>query len=428
MTLALALPAVTVEAGFAVPASVGDYMLADDAARGLADVGTAAPDVVWTDISGYFQQITTRYGSTRMDGPIIRYEAGTATITLDNSDGRFDPANTSGPYTSGGVTQVTPMCAVRIRATWDTVIYDLWRGFLDEVTLDYPDQAPDYATAKFACSDALTVLASYDRTAGGSVGAGEDSGARVSRILDSAGWPAADRIIATGDTTLQATTLEGKVLEELQLVADSELGELYADTAGHIVFRNRHALLEDDRSINSQVTLGDGGGSELPYTAVVPSYDKAQLANLVQVSRAGGTPQTASDSASRNQYLTRPYGPRSDLLQETDADVAEWAGFVLYQSKDPELRFAQVTVKPQRSPAALYPHALGRTIGDRVTVVRRPPGGFTNTRDVFIRGVEHGITPSSWLTTWTLQSATKYSFMVADHPTLGAADYNAAAY
>jgi hypothetical protein len=421
------LPTLRVEAGFAVPASVGDYMLAGDEARGLAGVGTAGPDVVFTDITPYFQQAEVRYGITRMDGPIARYEPGTAEIVLNNSDGRFDPSNTSGPYASGGVTQVTPMRAIRIIATWASIDYDVWRGFLDEVVLDYPGMA-EYATATFRCTDAMEVLGSYDRVAGGSVGAGEDTGARIDRILDSVGWPATDRIIAAGDSTLQATTLEGNALEELQLAADSELGELYIDGAGRVVFRNRHALLEDSRSRTSQATFGDGGGSELPYAALIPTYDKVQMANLVQVSREGGSTQTASDATSRAAYLTRTYPPRSDLLLQTDAAVADWAGFVLYQSKDPELRFAQLTVMPQRDPASLYPQVLGRRLGDRITVIRRPPGGHTNTRDVFIRGVAHDITPSAWRTTWQLQSATKYAFMVAGDPILGRAGLNAAAF
>lgn len=424
--LMVTLPTVTVEAGFAVAASVGTYMLAGDPARGLADVGTAGPDVVWSDITPYFQRITTRRGASRADGPLIRYEAGTCTIVLKNSDGRFDPANTSGPYTSGGVTQVTPMRAVRIRATWAGTTYDVWRGFLDSVDLDYPSMSPSYATATFACTDAFKVLAGYDRLAGGTVGAGEDTGARVDRILDGVGWPTGDRLVATGDTTVQATDLSGDALAELQLVADTELGELFVDEAGRIFFRNRHALLEDARSTTSQATFGDAAG-ELPYVAIEPSYDETQLVNLVQVSRAGGSTQTASDTASQLDFLTHPF-TRSDLLNQSDTEVADWAGFLLYQNKDPELRFASIAVVPQRDPDNLYPQALGRAIGDRITVNRRPPGGFTNSRDVFIRGVAHEITPQSWRTTWQLQSATKYAFMVTDDPVLGRVGLNAVGF
>ena len=53
----------------------------------------------WTDISSYLQRVEIRRGSTRVESPIVRYEAGTCVLTLDNSDRRFDPTNLTGPYT-----------------------------------------------------------------------------------------------------------------------------------------------------------------------------------------------------------------------------------------------------------------------------------------------------------------------------------------
>jgi hypothetical protein len=55
----------------------------------------------------------------------------------------------------------------------------------------------------------------------------------------------------------------------------------------------------------------------------------------------------------------------------------------------------------------LFPQIRQRDIGDRITIKRRPPGGgATISRDVFIRGIQHAITDSTWLTTWVLQDAT----------------------
>lgn len=56
-------------------------------------------DGTWTDISSYLQRVEIRRGSTRVESPIVRYEAGTCVLTLDNSDRRFDPTNLTGPYT-----------------------------------------------------------------------------------------------------------------------------------------------------------------------------------------------------------------------------------------------------------------------------------------------------------------------------------------
>ncbi|MCW2767161.1 MAG: hypothetical protein JWO11_3120, partial [Nocardioides sp.] len=192
----------------------------------------------WTDVTSWGKHgISTRRGSSRIESPIIRYEAGTATAILNNSDRRFDPTNLSGPYVSGGRSQVTPMRPIRIRATWASVTYDIFRGFIDQWDVDWV--ADVYSEVTVRASDGFKVLRNRKRPAVTPVGVGENTGARVTRILNSAGWSATDRVIATGNSTLQATDLSGDALSELQAATESEIGELYIDGAGRVVFRSR---------------------------------------------------------------------------------------------------------------------------------------------------------------------------------------------
>lgn len=382
---------------------------------------------VWTDVSSYLTiPLTTFRGSTRVQSPIVRYQAGTATVCLKNGDRRFDPTNLSGPYVSGGKSQVTPMRPVRIRATWNSVTYDVFRGFADFWDVEWYD--PFYSVTTVQLTDGFKVLANKKRPAVAAVGASENTGARVTRILNSAGWAAGDRVIATGNSTLQATTLEGDALSELQAAAESEIGELYVDGSGRVVFRNRHALLTDTRSNTVQATFGD------PPTAVAPfkvklNTDDATLWNEIRVQRTGGVEQLMGDAASQTEFLTRTY-QASTLLLEDDTIVNNYAGWILYVSKDPEVRFDAIEIHAHADPANMFPHVLGREIGDRIKIVRRPPGGGAAIiREVFIRGISHQVTQATWITTWTLQSATKYgSFLVLDHPVLGMLDQNALAY
>src|SRR5688572_26097728 len=58
-------------------------------------------DPTWSDISPWVRGVEIKRGASRVDGPVLRYEAGTATIRLDNRDRRFDPTNLAGPYVSG---------------------------------------------------------------------------------------------------------------------------------------------------------------------------------------------------------------------------------------------------------------------------------------------------------------------------------------
>ncbi|MFD0883718.1 hypothetical protein ACFQ08_04000 [Streptosporangium algeriense] len=424
MTQAPDMPRIIVEVAFTLGANLGTAFHLDDASRGRLDTGTLAAADTWVEVSAGIRvpSVTTRRGSTRVESPLVRYEAGTATVVLDDPDRRFDPTNTSGPYVSGGRSQVTPMRAVRVRAVWDGVAYPLFRGFADSWDLDW---GPTTATVSVPCTDAFKALAAKRRGEGVPVGAGETVEDRIHRILDSASWPAEDRLIGTGSTTLQATTLEGDPLAELQLAADTEIGELYADAEGRVRFRGRMALLTDTRSAVSQATFGATPGViELPI-----STDDAQLYNEVKITRVDGVEQIATDPGSMDEFLPHTF-ERSDLLMATDAEAADYAAWILYISAEPEARFDKIVIYPRRDPTVLWPQVLGREIGDRITCVRVPPtGGPSVIRDSFIRGIEHEVDGQRWKTTWYLQSATKISsFLTLDNATTGRLDFNALAY
>lgn len=424
------LPGLMLEVGFTAGPTTADYLFLGDATRGKLGTGKLAPVGLLTDITAFLHDARTQRKSSRLAGPLVRYEAGQLEATLNNTDRRFDPTNLSGPYVAAGITQVEPMRVTRLRASWAGVTYDVWRGFADQWLPGY-FKGDDYSDCSLTAFDGFDVLANQDRPAVAPVGAGESSGARVNRILDSVSWPAADRMVSNGDTTLQATTLEGDAVSELQKVAETEVGEFYIDEGGRALFRGRHGLLEDIRSNTSQGIFGDDVG-ELPYVDINPSYDKEQLRNVARITRVGGVEQVASDATSKVKYLERTH-TASDLLMQTDAAALDYARYIVAQAKSAEYRFDSLTINPAAddNAASLYPHALGRRIGDRITVRRRPPGGGLIERDVFIVGISHDIAvrpEKRWLTTWQLQSATKTAFLVLGHPTLGKLGQNALAY
>lgn len=574
----MSVPRVIIDVGFSGP-SLGTELIIGDTTRGLLDTGTLGLDDDWADITDYARNWSYRRGANRGNDLNLRYEAGTATIELNNADRRFDPLNLDGPYVIAGESQVVPMVRVRIRAVWDDVTYPLFTGYADQWQINY--QGNSWSTVVLTATDASKVFASYDRKPQLAVGAGEDSGARINRILDQIDWPDEDRIIATGDTNVQATTLDGNVLAELQLVQDTELGEFYVDASGKVVFRNRRAILSDPTAAVSQGLFGDGGytrpilydfeldsamssgiagyygqdctvaasadqahsgsqsmlmtvvgtptqayarqivdapvkvgrsytvgfwaysptsrfigaaidwddaagnylttsfdgltvtaatwtyvsctdvapasatgahfgptitssppagtqlyvdelafedlDNELPYADVTVDTDDTGMANLITITRVGGSDVFADDPASRQKYLTKTY-TRSDLLLLTDAESLQYAEALIYQSSRPELRFGQLVLNnPEPTvEALLWPQMLGRDFGDRITVIRRPVGGGAPIeRDVFVRGVEASSDGAAWRTTFVLQDAAKFSFFVVGDPVYGVLDSNA---
>lgn len=313
-----------------------------------------------------------------------------------------------------------------------SVTFDVFNGFIDDWLIDWEG---DYESeVNIPCTDGFALLADNDRTALGSeVGANELTGARVNRILDSVGWSASARSIATGDTQVKGTTLSGDGLSELFLVTDTEIGEFYQNASGTMVFRNRRALMNDTRSVEVQARFGDGGDTmgELEYHDVGIKYESAQLVNEVRIAREGGTQQTVEDAASKAKYRRTRVFERTDLQMLSDGEALAHASWILYIAKDAELRFDELTIEPQKDEERLFPQCLAREIGDRLLVRRRPPGsgGEQIAREVFVRGVQHDIGQWRWTTKFTLQSASKVgNFLTLNHPELGRIGRNALVY
>ncbi len=210
----MTLPTLIPEFAFTIPAADSNYLYLDDPERGQLDTGRLAPDSLWQSVASDSMSVTVTQGVQRYDGPTVRAEAGRMVLTMKDAARAYDPTNLAGPYVSAGVTQVTPMRGARLRATWAGTTYDMFRGFADSWDISYSGE-PRVAYVTVPCTDAVKVLANFDGVAGSTVGAGETSGARVNRILDNTGWPATDRLVATGDTTVQATTLAANAWTEL---------------------------------------------------------------------------------------------------------------------------------------------------------------------------------------------------------------------
>lgn len=410
----------TVEVNFE---GVGDdVMIFGDATRGKFGDATFGGSGTFVDVTEFVRSGSITRGTNRFEGIYGRAEAGSATVVLSNLDARFDPTNLSGPYVVGGVSLVRPMVAWRIRADG----HDLWRGFVDSWDLDYPAGGKD-AVCVLRGTDGTKVLANYNGAEQGAQGAGETTGARIERVLDNAGWPDADRDIATGLLVVEPTTLAQPAWTEILLTSDTEIGEVYFDGTGKLVFRDQQAIMLDTRSTTSQGTFTDDGVG-LGYTDIKVATDDTLLANEVRIDGPGVTEQVVEDTPSQALFLKRSF-VRTDLLMRTDAVALAYAEYALYLLKDVELRFDSITLVPGKDPDALFPHALGRELGDRITVEWTPPGrAEAIERDVFVRGITHEFTPATWSTRWTLQDATKFDYLIIDHPERGILGANRVAF
>jgi hypothetical protein len=576
-------------------AKLGTFIL-NDSVYGQLDSGRLGDTNNWTDITAYVRSGTITRASSRTEGPLLQYQPATLSVALNNGDSRFDQDNASSPYAGS----IRPMIPVRVTATWQGTTYPLFYGYADGWTDDGINYAGRYAQTTLAATDGFKVLGGiYLAALGNAVGANDDTGQRINRILTAAQWYTGQRKVSAGDSDLQSTTYGDYALNLMQTAADSEIGELYHDAAGYIVFRHRHAILTDTRSLVPQAVFGDSPGlahggnflqspdtdfagpsqgnwtgagnstitsttisgttclqitsaasgamqaasctaasittkgmpvatgyqvtvsaefetassaracaagaqfydsagtqvgaaiyvtpvtdntsafttctgtvtapagaayarlivqvrataaasevhymtaasiapaslpaslPELAYASVVRPDDDTMLANDIQATSVNGTLQEVTDATSIAQSLFPRTYQRTDLLLTTDAETLNWAQWVLAVSKDTEDRFDSLVLNPLRDPQDLWPQALGRDIGDRIQVWRRPPGGSVVARDEFVRGMQHDFDASaqSWQTQFTLQDATRYTgFLILDAVPQGQLDSGKLAY
>lgn len=390
---------ITVEA--ALSAATGSYGAWDSA---IWDTSTWGPDAIYVDITQYVRAFDTDRHFSR---ELAAWEAGTATVVLDNRDGRFSADNLSGPYVTGGVTQVRPWRPLRIKASYGGVTKYVFSGYAtaweESYSLDGANRGDAIVTVP--CLDELGSLARFNPLATSAVGAGELSGLRIHRILNNAGSTAV-RDVDPGQFTMQATTLAANTVTELKLTADSEAGAVYIGADGTVIFDDQLAIVTQTRSSASQATFGDGGGAELPYEDIEIHYDGDLLTNVASFARVGSTAVQAQDNTSRALYQDKTF-QRSDLICATDLQVQSLANWYVAQFSQPERRVTRIDVNP-RETLANWTQVLTREVRDLITVKRRPPGGYTISRDCHISGIKHSARPDEWKTSFALFSATPY--------------------
>jgi hypothetical protein len=237
--------------------------------------------------------------------------------------------------------------------------------------------------------------------AGANAFSGEDTGARVDRVLDLVGWPSTLRDIDTGASTVGSFDLGGQsLLEYLQALADTEAGMFLMGTDGVLIFLSRHAPYLDAVSTTSQATYGDLSSHALQYAndGLLPLRDEALIRNPVTAARQGGATATARDATLIEKYGDRTWSAAS-TLDSNDNVLVDRANWFLALYKELGTRFGDITFRPRGAPDDLWPEVLGRAIGDRVTVERTPLGlGAQVSLEQLVQRVEHAFSPTEWET------------------------------
>lgn len=387
----MSLPATPkVEIRFGTGASFGNALILGDTSNGILGtnvLGTSAAQPV--DITPLVTGINVRRGRDR---EFDNYSAGSAVITFIDSTGDYNPQNTGGPYYG----QILPLRQIRIAASYSGTTYYLFSGYITSWDYEW-EKGADVAFVTVTAEDGFRLLnlATVETVAG--TAAGDLPGTRINDILDAISWPSSMRSVSTGKITLQDDDGSARsTLEALQTVESTELGALYFDGVGRLVFKGR-----DDTALQASgtKTVFDDDGTDIKYQEIDVRLDDTDLANEVIVTRDGGTAQTESDSTSIDTYFKRSLS-RSGLIMETDDQALSQAKAILGYRKDIRLRVERIALDVSEVSNRVVP-ALSLDFGSPIRVTRRQPGGGSVTVDITVQGVEHRILPDRWVTSFS---------------------------
>jgi hypothetical protein len=338
----------------------GNFFILDDEVQGVLD----NPGYVlgggsfFYDVSAYVTQISVNRGKSRA---LDRYQSGVVSVTFNNRNRFFDPTFLASPFYG----QIVPRRDVRITANNELVFL----GTTEDWNLDYAPNGD--STATVSAADGFAFLA--QQTLPAATNPVELSGARVNRVLDSAGvnWPAGARNIDAGYETLQGdeVTPADNALQYLQLIESSEPGELFIGRDGKLVFQDRNKTFP-----STAVPLLTDDASGITYSQVRVVYGSELLFTQSEVSRKGSsTIVQANDTAAQTDYGVRTL-VLDGLLLNDDESLVDLATYYVSLYAQPEYRFDQVEIILSQLSEVDQGKILGLDLGSVVEVQFTPNG------------------------------------------------------
>jgi len=235
-------------------------------------------------------------------------------------------------------------------------------------------------------------------TAGRTPWNGDLSGARLTRILDLAALPVADRAIDAGSTTLQATSLGGSALGYAQKVEETEAGRLFVSRDGKLTFVSRQNAVVGSYLTPFATLVDADSGAGIGYRSTSADVDEGALVTRATVSREGSVALTYNDTAAQTEFKVIDQ-TLDGLLHNDDAYSKAYAEWLVNTQKTPQTRVGTVELELTGDPVNNYPNILPAEIAARVTYKRKPQNvGATFTQDMRVEAVSHETGGGYWRT------------------------------
>jgi hypothetical protein len=357
-------------------AGAGNFFTIGSTPIGGTAVSGAQPIAgdVLVDVTNDVRAIQVRRGRSRETD---RFDAGVATVTLDNRTRLYDPA--AGTAVTPYAASLKPRKALTVAANGQAV----FTGQVEDIDLSY-DVSGDSVTT-FKAADGFTLLNQATLTPGTATPQG--TGARINAILTDADWPVLRRAVDTGNATLGADVIGDRqsALDYLNLIAASEPGPIFVARDGKVAFLSRAA-----GQLPSGVEFRDDGLG-IPFTGLSVEYGTERLHNVIEIVYTGGT-ATATNAASQVAYGIDALTVNTLLADGTQAQ--NMADFFASRFGEPLVRVTGLDVRVDALTGTDLGAVLGLDLGDQVTIVFTPNNvGDPLVQSVVVESIEHNITP-----------------------------------
>lgn len=248
--------------------------------------------------------------------------------------------------------------------------------------------------------DSTEVAAHY--AAGATPWANDTTGVRVGRVLTLVGWRTGERDIETGASVLgPALNIDGRsALDHLLDVEQTEQGRFFIAGDGNATFYSRNHEVSE----TVQAAFVDEEIDEIEF-----DYSDVNLVNDCTVTREGGLPQRAQDTASIDEFW-RASETLTGLLYSTDNEAKAMAEWRVGNMARPVVRPSRLKFKPLINLPDLFPRVLTRELGDRVSITKTLNGTDIEV-DALIEGITHTFGPGMrWETSWNLSPQNNGTF------------------
>lgn len=407
----MSAPTIQVLVGFQTTTGFGQPFQLDDAFYGVLNTagrGTLG-GLAYADLTNLVESVNITRGRSRQ---LDQFNAGTATVTFNNSSRILDPLNTSSIY----YPYVLPRCPIQILANG----IPIYTGLITDWNLDY-DIASNGDRMYASCSDAFTVLANTTLVA--HTVTSELTSARINTVLDytEVAYQGA-RNIGTGSSTLGASASSSgfniadgtNLLTYLQLVNTSEQGYLFISADGTLTFKGRTSVLNPVSGATFSYT------GSIPYQTILSQYGDELLYNYIVTQSPAGVQQITSDATSIALYQSQSLN-LTNLLNSTVAEVAGLGNYLLGKYKNPVLRFTNVSTQMAALSTANQNICFNLDLTSIATVVKNFTTGTpaTESPTLIVSGVSHNITPGSHIISYTFESTDGNQYLTLDDAIFG---------